>query len=91
MMTSDPRSNYRREKCKDKLYAFTLDNADVWVEFEDKDDDDALNTSPPADGTAGTDDVRVIATAKVLKIELFRVKKEKTAGHLSELVEQTHN
>ena len=30
---ADPRSSYRREKCQDQEYAFTLDETDIFVSF----------------------------------------------------------
>ena len=36
ILTADPRSNYRRDKCRDRLYYFSVDNANVtcWFDFD---------------------------------------------------------
>ena len=97
----DPRSNYRRNKCQDQAYAFTLDNTDIWVRFEETAPDDAggaraaVATVVDAAVTS-QDDVLVedesttyVATAVVERIERYVAKKERAAGHLSEMVDQT--
>ncbi|ESO05036.1 hypothetical protein HELRODRAFT_78112, partial [Helobdella robusta] len=35
VLSSDPRSSYRRNRCKDKLYYFTIDNVHVTCWFDD--------------------------------------------------------
>ncbi|EGD74781.1 hypothetical protein PTSG_12526 [Salpingoeca rosetta] len=35
ILRADPRSSYRREKCREQTYAFTLDATDIIVKFED--------------------------------------------------------
>ncbi|XP_026696258.2 tRNA (adenine(37)-N6)-methyltransferase-like [Ciona intestinalis] len=38
VLTADPRSSYRRQKCSDRLYYFTLDNAHITAWFDDTND-----------------------------------------------------
>ena len=35
VLQEDPRSNYRRDKCTDKLYFFTVDNVKVTCWFDE--------------------------------------------------------
>jgi hypothetical protein len=77
-----------------------LDNTDVWVRFEEAVDDGTAAASA-AVGTivdaavASQEDVLVedasttyVATAVVERIEHYVAKKERAAGHLSEMVDQ---
>eukprot|EP00730_Choanoeca_flexa_P018342 TRINITY_DN8910_c0_g1_i3.p1 TRINITY_DN8910_c0_g1~~TRINITY_DN8910_c0_g1_i3.p1 ORF type:complete len:408 (+),score=93.90 TRINITY_DN8910_c0_g1_i3:183-1406(+) len=100
ILAADPRSNYRRERCQDKAYAFTLDKTDVWVRFNDHARDGADNPRSAATivdaQTTSQDDVLVedasttfVATAVVERIERYKAKKERTAGHLSEMVDDS--
>ena len=128
----DPRSNYRRDKCQDRLYAFTLDNTDVRVLFiEPETSSDASEPSSQehaelsaADTTRGegasetetsrrgsksavetekhtfdsrtvsqasvleeNEDTLYVASAVVEEIVLYLPKRERSAGHLSDLVD----
>uniref|UniRef100_F6U8L4 TsaA-like domain-containing protein n=2 Tax=Ciona intestinalis TaxID=7719 RepID=F6U8L4_CIOIN len=38
VLKADPRSSYRRQKCSDRLYYFTLDNAHITAWFDDTND-----------------------------------------------------
>ena len=76
MPCADPRSAYRRQKCRDQDYAFTLDNSDVWVRF--------LESAP----AAPEGEVAHLAEAQVFRIVRYVPKKERAAGHLSELLEE---
>ena len=42
VLKEDPRSNYRRDKCSDRLYYFTVDSVKVTCWFDDIDNNDII-------------------------------------------------
>ncbi|EDQ87516.1 uncharacterized protein MONBRDRAFT_33342 [Monosiga brevicollis MX1] len=123
ILAADPRSNYRREKCADRDYAFTLDESDVWVRFLNPGevfDEAAFNATAPLsasrprnddtpaaagglpadpaaanpavaghDGSSDEQGTHYIARAVVLRIKRYVPKRERIAGHLSDMLDES--
>eukprot|EP00045_Choanoeca_perplexa_P005777 m.48460 g.48460 ORF g.48460 m.48460 type:complete len:414 (-) comp13289_c0_seq3:17-1258(-) len=68
ILAADPRSNYRRDKCQDQAYTFTLDNTDIWVRFIEGSHDGtaAESTAAESAATATVVDAAVVSQEDVL-------------------------